>query len=83
MIAAMPNGRRPQNPGSGRNLQNLYEMGIRLLLSGDEQRALQCFKDIYEVDYTFRDVAQIVEDSYIESDWATKHRTRIEGRGGW
>jgi hypothetical protein len=62
-----------------RHLEELYETGIRLLFDGDEQGALQCFKNIYEVDYTFRDVAQLVEDS-IEPDWATKHRARIRER---
>ena len=71
------NGQRPQNPGSDRNLHSLHEAGIRLLLSGKADQALQCFKSIYEVDYNFRDVAQMVEDSYIEVDWASKHRSRI------
>jgi hypothetical protein len=52
------------------------------LLGGDEQGALKCFKDIYEVDYTFRDVAQIVEDSSTEADWAAELRARIRERGG-
>ena len=76
------NGRHYQNSGSDRDPQNLYETGIRRLLGGDEQGALKCFKDIYEVDYTFRDVAQIVEDSSTEADWAAELRARIRERGG-
>ena len=42
----------------------LYELGIihEKVESGDE--ALSCFKQIYEVDYGYRDVAHRVESSY-------------------
>ena len=76
------NGTHAPGPSPQQRLRELYERGIRLLLSGDAQGALQCFKDIYEVDSTFRDVAQMIEDSYTEIDWAAKHRNRIQGRGG-
>ena len=39
-------------------------------------------KDIYVVDYTFRDIAKMVEDSYTDPDWAVKHRD-TDRRGWW
>lgn len=42
----------------------LYEKGLIHAEVGDKASALDCFKQIYEVDYGYRDVAQRVEDSY-------------------
>ncbi len=42
----------------------LYEKGILHNEMGDKTQALDCFKQIYEVDYSYRDVAQRVESSY-------------------
>ncbi len=42
----------------------LYEKGIIHSDVGDKENALDCFKQIYEVDYGYRDVAQRVESSY-------------------
>lgn len=42
----------------------LYEKGIVHSDVGDQESALDCFKQIYEVDYGYRDVAQRVESSY-------------------
>ena len=42
----------------------LYEKGIIHEEMGDKESALDCFKQIYEVDYGYRDVAQRVESSY-------------------
>jgi len=42
----------------------LYEKGIIHHEMGDAASALECFKQIYEVDYGYRDVAQRVEASY-------------------
>jgi len=42
----------------------LYEKGIIHGEVGDKAAALDCFKQIYEVDYGYRDVAQRVESSY-------------------
>jgi predicted Zn-dependent protease len=42
----------------------LYEKGIIHEDMGDKASALECFKQIYEVDYGYRDVAQRVESSY-------------------
>jgi len=42
----------------------LYEKGIMHHEMGDRAAALDCFKQIYEVDYGYRDVAQRVESSY-------------------
>ena len=42
----------------------LYEKGIIHEDMGDKESALDCFKQIYEVDYGYRDVAKRVESSY-------------------
>ena len=33
---------------------------------GDQPAALDCFKQIYEVDYGYRDIAKRVEESYAD-----------------
>ncbi len=42
----------------------LYEKGLIHHEMDDQDLALECFKQIYEVDYGYRDVAQRVEASY-------------------
>ncbi|NNC89896.1 MAG: tetratricopeptide repeat protein [Akkermansiaceae bacterium] len=42
----------------------LYELGLIYAKIEDKEKALDCFKQIYEVDYGYRDVAQRVEQSY-------------------
>ncbi|MES2475451.1 MAG: tetratricopeptide repeat protein [Verrucomicrobiota bacterium] len=42
----------------------LYEKGLIHTEMGDKESALDCFKQIYEVDYGYRDVANRVEASY-------------------
>ena len=42
----------------------LYEKGLIHAEMGDKDGALEAFKQIYEVDYGYRDVAQRVESSY-------------------
>jgi len=42
----------------------LYEKGLIHAEVNDKPAALDCFKQIYEVDYGYRDVAQRVESSY-------------------
>ncbi|NQX01543.1 hypothetical protein HQ447_12855 [bacterium] len=42
----------------------LYEKGLIHAEVNDKPAALECFKQIYEVDYGYRDVAQRVESSY-------------------
>jgi tetratricopeptide (TPR) repeat protein len=42
----------------------LYEKGLTHEDMGDRAAALDCFKQIYEVDYGYRDVAKRVESSY-------------------
>ncbi len=42
----------------------LYELGLVNERMGKKEDALACFKEIYEVDYSYRDVAQRVESSY-------------------
>ena len=42
----------------------LYEKGLIHEDMGDKEAALECFKEIYEVDYGYKDVAGRVEASY-------------------
>jgi tetratricopeptide (TPR) repeat protein len=42
----------------------LYEKGVMHDEIGDKDAAIACFKEIYEVDYGYRDVAERVEASY-------------------
>lgn len=48
----------------GTKKEILYEKGLTHHEMGDKAAALDCFKQIYEVDYGYRDVAQRVESSY-------------------
>ncbi len=48
----------------GTKKEVLYEKGLIHREMGDMSEALDSFKQIYEVDYGYRDVAQRVEDSY-------------------
>ena len=48
----------------GTKKEILYEKGLVHLDMDDKQAALDSFKQIYEVDYGYRDVAKRVEESY-------------------
>ncbi|MBT8037612.1 MAG: tetratricopeptide repeat protein [Verrucomicrobiae bacterium] len=50
----------------GTKKEVLYEKGLIHQDMGDAKAALDSFKQIYEVDYVYRDVAKRVEDSYSE-----------------
>ena len=45
----------------------LYNLGTVYESMGDQEKAVECFKQIYEVDYNYRDVAQLVESSYSQN----------------
>ena len=51
----------------GTKKEVLYEKGLIHSDVGDKQAALESFKQIYEVDYGYRDVANRVESSYTNS----------------
>jgi tetratricopeptide (TPR) repeat protein len=42
----------------------LYNLGLVYETMGQDQKSIDCFKQIYEVDYGYRDVATRVESSY-------------------
>jgi tetratricopeptide (TPR) repeat protein len=42
----------------------LYNLGSVYRSMNETDKAVECFKQIYEVDYGYRDVAQLVESSY-------------------
>jgi hypothetical protein len=45
-------------------MRQWYYTAVRLRSEGRETEALDYFKRIYELDYRYKDVAKIVEDSY-------------------
>ena len=45
----------------------LYNLGLVYETMQQQEKALDCFKQIYEVDYGYRDVAGRVEASYAKS----------------
>ena len=47
-----------------KQLEVLYELGLIHDKVASKDDALNCFKQIYEVDYGYRDVAHRVESSY-------------------
>jgi tetratricopeptide (TPR) repeat protein len=47
--------------------ETLYNLGEVYESMGEKAKALDCFKQIYEVDYAYRDVATRVESSYGKS----------------
>lgn len=47
--------------------ETLYNLGEVYESMGEKEKALDCFKQIYEVDYGYRDVAARVESSYAKS----------------
>lgn len=49
---------------NGTKKEILYEMGLIHIKMESKDKALGCFKQIYEVDYGYRDVAQRVEQAY-------------------
>jgi hypothetical protein len=42
----------------------VYNLGLVYERMGNADKAIACMKQIYEVDYGYRDVAQRVESSY-------------------
>jgi hypothetical protein len=62
-------------------LNQLYDEGRQLFLSGKHREAVERFKRIYELDSQFRDVAEIVDDYYsseLEAVWLEKYQARFE-----
>jgi tetratricopeptide (TPR) repeat protein len=45
----------------------LYVLGTVYEATGEREKSIDCFKQIYEVDYGYRDVAHKVESSYAKS----------------
>ena len=48
--------------------ETLYILGEIYGKMGDSGKSLECFKEIYNTDYDYRDVAKRVEDSYVEDE---------------
>ena len=45
-------------------LETVYAGAFDVFLRGGHDRALEQFKRIYEIDFTFRDVSEIINDYY-------------------
>jgi hypothetical protein len=60
-------------------LGRIYDGARELFQLGEHDRALDRFKSIYEVDCTFRDVADIVNDYYdtAKNEWLSKYEARF------
>jgi hypothetical protein len=65
-------------------LGTVYAGAFDVFLRGGHDRALEQFKRIYEVDCTFRDVSEIINDYYdMPSEvWIAKYNARFHGRNG-
>ena len=65
-------------------LSSIYEGAKELFLRGEHDRALDRFKSIYEVDCTFRDVANIVHDYYdsAKDKWIAKYDAQFRAQHG-
>jgi hypothetical protein len=42
----------------------MYHLGLAYERMGEQEKSLACMKQIYEVDYGYKDVARRVESSY-------------------
>ena len=64
-----------------KSLDRIYEEAKGLFRLGEHDRALDRFKSIYEVDCTFRDVAEIINDYYdtTPGECLAKYETRFRG----
>lgn len=62
------------------DLGRIYEDARELFRLGEHDRALERFKSIYEIDCTFRDVAEIVNDYYdiARGEWLAKYERRFQ-----
>jgi hypothetical protein len=54
------------------SLALIYEQAKNAFLLGDYDRAFDRFLSIYEVDIFFRDVKEIINDYYLNSDGISK-----------
>ena len=65
-------------------LNRIYEGAKELFLLGEHDRALERFLSIYEVDCTFRDIANIVNDHYDapRDKWIAKYEAQFRTQRG-
>jgi hypothetical protein len=45
----------------------VYNLGLVYERMGEQEKSLSCMKQIYEVDYGYKDVARRVESSYVRN----------------
>jgi len=72
------------NPDNKTDLGRIYAGARELFIDGEHDRALERFKSIYEVDCTFHDVAEIINDYYDAEDdeWLAKWDARFRQQHG-
>ena len=74
----------PMPSDDNSDLSRIYEGARELFLHGEHGRALERFLSIYEVDCTFRDIANIINDYYDSprDKWLAKYETQFRTHGG-
>ena len=72
------------HPDDKSDLGRIYAGARVLFLEGRYDRALERFQSIYEVDCTFRDVAEFINDYYDnkEGEWLAKWGARFRQQHG-
>lgn len=65
-------------------LESIYAGAREVFLRGEHDRALDRFKSVYEVDCTFRDASEIINDYYdLPPDvWVAKYAARFHDQKG-
>jgi hypothetical protein len=69
-------------PYNQSDLGRIYEGAKELFLLGKHERAIERFLRVYEIDVTFYDVAEIVNDYYdmAEDKWVAKYESKFRSQ---
>jgi hypothetical protein len=67
-------------PSNKSDFDRIYEGATVVFLNDEHEHALHRFLSIYEVDCTFRDVAEIVNDYWDmqKPEWVAKYHSRFK-----
>lgn len=71
--------KKPKHTYDKWDFRRIYEEAKEVFLCGKHDQALESFKSIYELDVTFRDVADIVDDYYVlpKGKWIAKYEAQF------
>jgi len=66
------------------DLNQIYEGAKELFLRGEYDRALERFESIYEIDCTFRNIANVINDHYDapRDKWIAKYEAQFRSQHG-